>query len=229
MRLLTLALILAWSAPARADFLQDLTAKFPQTKGAVVKKAFGDFYSVVQGTEVVYINKDLSILMKGEVLDLRTNRSLTSALQDENRPKFNAADLLEADAIRMGTGSRRMFVFSDPHCGYCRRLQGELVKVKNVSVFLLPLPASGMQSDGAAVTQSIWCASNPVVAWNDYLLRGAQPAPKACPNPLERNIALAAKYQIKGTPALVFEDGSVLPGAVSAAVIEARLAKLEKK
>lgn len=105
----------------------------------------------------------------------------------------------------------------------------ELTKLKNVSVFLLPLPLSGLQSDGAAIAQSIWCASNPTFAWNDFLLRGARPASRTCANPLERNIALAAKYQINGTPALVFEDGSVVPGAISAAAIEAKLAALEKK
>ncbi|WP_371765559.1 DsbC family protein [Massilia sp.] len=229
MRALILAISLACCASARADFVQDLHAKYSQTKDAVVKKAFGNFYSVVHGNDVVYINEDLTILINGDVVDLKANRSLTSALREANRPKFDPTDLRESDAIKMGSGPRRIFVFSDPDCPFCRQLQAELGKLQNVSVYVLPLPLTGLHPNAATVAESIWCAADRSTAWNGYLLRGLKPADKACSNPLERNAALAAKYRVLGTPAIVFEDGSVIPGAVSAASIEARLASLAKK
>jgi thiol:disulfide interchange protein DsbC len=229
MRTLALAALLACCTQARADFMQDLHAKYPETKNAVVKKAFGNFYSVVRGNDVVYINDDLSILINGDVVDLKANRSLTSALRDANRPRFSMADLREADAIRIGTGRRRLVVFSDPDCPYCRQLQGELGKLQDVSVFVLPLPLTGLHPNAAAIAESIWCAADAPAAWNGYLLRGVKPADKSCANPLERNAALAAKYQVFGTPAIVLEDGSIIPGALPAPAIEARLAALAKK
>jgi thiol:disulfide interchange protein DsbC len=229
MRTLLFALALSCCTHAHADFLKDLHAKYPQTKNASVKKAFGNFYSVVQGNEIVYINEDLSIMINGEVIDLKSNRSLTTSLREANRPKFKLADLNEADAIRMGSGNRRLFVFSDPDCPYCRQLQGELAKLQNVSIFVLPLPLTSLHPNAASVAESIWCASDRDAAWNGYLLRGAKPADKSCSNPLERNAALAAKYQVMGTPALVFEDGSVVPGMIPSSAIEARLSALAKK
>jgi thiol:disulfide interchange protein DsbC len=224
-------LALTCCAQAKADFLQDLHAKFPPTKDAIVKKSFGNFYSVVRGNEILYINEDLTILINGEVIDLKENRSLTNALREANRPRFSASDLraAEPDAIRMGTGGRKVFVFSDPDCPYCQQLQGELGKLRNVSVFMLPLPLAALHPNAPATAQSIWCADDRAAAWNAYVLRGVRPNDRSCDNPLARNAALAAKYRVMGTPALVFEDGSVLPGAVPASTIEARLSALAKK
>ena len=229
MRALLFALILTCCTQARADFLQDLHTKYPQTKDAVVKKAFGDFYSVVRGNEVIYINEDFSVLINGDVVDLKSGRSLTTSLREANRPKFDPADLHESDAIQVGSGARRIFVFSDPDCPFCRQLQGELGKLQNVSVYMLPLPLTSLHPNAASLSEHIWCAGDRAAAWNGYLLRGVKPAEKNCANPLQRNAALAAKYRVLGTPAIVFEDGSVSPGAVPASAIEARLATLVKK
>jgi thiol:disulfide interchange protein DsbC len=231
MRAFLFALALTCCTQARADFLQDLHVKFPQTKNAVVKKSFGNFYSVVLGNEVIYINEDLTILINGDVVDLKENRSLTNTLREANRPKFDPAELraAETDAIRMGAGSRRLYVFSDPDCTFCRQLQGELSKLQNVAVYILPFPLTGLHPNAAGIAENIWCADDRTAAWNGYLLRGLKPNAKSCSNPLARNAALAAKYRVYGTPAIVFEDGSVVPGAVPASTIEARLASLAKK
>jgi thiol:disulfide interchange protein DsbC len=229
MRALLTALALSCCAQARADFLEDLHARFPQTRDAVVRKSFGNFYSIVRGNEVLYIDEDLRILINGDVVDLRDNRSLTGALREAARPRFDPAQLREADAIRFGSGRRRLFVFSDPDCPFCRQLQGELDKLQDVSVYVLPLPLSALHPNAAAIAEHIWCAPDRAAAWNGYLLRGLKPAGKSCPNPLARNAALAARYRVLGTPAIVFEDGSVIPGAVPAPAIEARLAALVKQ
>lgn len=230
MRILFIVLPLTLCAgQSRAEFVQDLHAKYPQTKDAVVRKSFGNFYSVVQGNEVVYISEDLSILINGDVVDLKNNRSLTSTLREASRPKFNMADLREKDAIRFGDGKRRIVVFSDPDCPFCRQLQAEIGKLQNVTVYVLPYPLAGLHPTAAAMAERIWCAPDRAAAWDAYLLRGVRPQEKSCSNPLERNAALGVKYRIFGTPAVVFEDGSVIPGAVPASAIEARLAQLAKK
>jgi len=229
MRALLLALGLLCTVQAHADFLQDLHAKYPQTRDAVVEKAFGNFYAIVNGNEIVYINEDLSILINGDVVELKTNRSFTSSLRERHRPKFDMAELKEADAIRIGNGTRKLFVFSDPDCPFCRQLQVELNKLQNVSVLILPLPLTELHPGAGAVAESIWCAADRAAAWNGYLLRGISPVPKSCETPLQRNAALATRHRVAGTPALVFEDGSVVPGAISSSTIEARLAALTRK
>lgn len=217
------------SLPARADFVDDLHARFPMTSDAKVSKAFGNFYSVVRGNEVLFINEDLTILINGDVQDLKTNRSLTTTLRDAARPKIKVADLDLKDAIRIGTGSQRIYVFSDPDCPYCKRLEGELGKLVDVEVYVFPFPITALHPDAALVAQDIWCSADRASAWQSYLLKGVKPAKGTCSNPLDRNIALSKKYQIFGTPAIIFEDGKVIPGAVPASTIMAQLATYKAK
>ncbi len=217
-----LALVL-FSMPTHADFAQDLVAKFPGTAGAKIAPAFPGFFSVVKGGEVLFVRDDLSVLINGEVMDLVAKQSLTHALREANKPRINMSDLNPADAIHFGTGSRKLYVFSDPDCPYCRDLEKELSKLTNTQIFLFPFPLTSLRPKARVIAESVWCANDRAAAWKNYTLRAQQPKFITCDNPISRNLALGEKYQIQGTPALVFEDGTLIPGAIPAARIEQQL------
>lgn len=210
-------------------FKTDLQQKFPMTADAVVKKSFGDFYSVVRGNEVLFVKEDLSILINGDVMDLRANQSLTAALRSAARPKIQVGELNLKDAIKIGNGKDVLYVFSDPDCPYCRQLETEFDKLKDVTVYVFPFPIAGLHPNATSIAESIWCSPDQAAAWHGYLTQGKSPVAAKCANPLERNIAAAGKYQLFGTPALVFSDGFVLPGAVPASVITAQIAASKKQ
>lgn len=209
-------------------FKTRLAQKFPMTADAIVKKAFGDFYSVVRGNEVLFVKEDLTILVNGEVMDLQANRSLTGELRNAARPKINVAELDVRDAIKIGSGADVLYVFSDPDCPFCRQVETELGKLQDVTVYVFPFPIAGLHPNATAVAESIWCAGDRASAWRAYLTEGKQPAAATCANPIDKNIAAAKRFQLFGTPALVFSDGFVIPGAVPASVITAQIAASKK-
>ena len=213
---------------AHADFSQDLIARFPGAAGGKIERAFPGFWSVVKGNEVVFIRDDLSILINGDVVDLATSKSLTTQLRESNKPKLNVSELKLNDAIKFGSGSRRLFVFTDPDCPFCRQLEGELDKLKNVQIYIFPFPLVSIHPNARVISESIWCQRDRAAAWKNYLQKDKKPAFATCDNPISRNLALGEKYKILGTPALIFEDGTVVPGLIPADRIEAQLAASKK-
>lgn len=217
------------SQNAHADFAAELAARFPAVAGAKVEPAFPGFYSVVKGDEVLFVRDDLSVLVTGDVIDLRTNRSLSAQLKAANPRRVATGDLRLEDSITIGTGTRVLHVFADPDCGYCKQLQRELLKVKNVKVHLFPFPLAGLQANGPSVSESIWCQPDRAAAWQGYVLERKVPPLKTCANPLARNIKFAEANQIRGTPALIFADGTVIAGALPAERIEGLLSSTSTK
>ena len=146
-----------------------------------------------------------------------------SANADARRPgTLNGPDLRDlrdlhhlpvADAIQTvhGTGARQLLVFSDPACGFCKRLEPELADLKDVTIWNFIVPLLGQE-----LPQAIWCAPDRAQAWSAWMLRGDRSMlnastsildAKACDAPLQRNAQLATRLGIQGTPTLVDATG----------------------
>ena len=219
-----LATFMSLSVLAHAGVPDSINDKFPQTKGAKIEPAFSNFWSVVQGGEVVFISDDLKTLVSGTVMDIEKNRNMTQELADANKPKMNIADLDVRDAILVKAGgTKKLYVFSDPDCPYCKQLEKTFDQLSNVSIYVFPMPLVSLHPNALNVSETLWCQKNAGAAWHAYLTTGAKPADQKCQNPIEKNINLAAKYQIRGTPAIIFEDGSIMPGAAPAQMIQDKL------
>lgn len=218
-------LTLLFSINAHADFTSDLVKKYPAAQGAKIERAFNGFWSVVKGREILFVSDDLNTLINGEVYDLKTNTSISAKLREANQPKFDMSALNIKDAIKIGSGSRKMYVFSDPDCPYCKKFEAELGKVKNVEIYIFPFPLVGLHPNASDISQDIWCSPNQASAWHEYVLNGVKPANARCANPIERNLALAQKNQIVSTPSWVLSDGTIVTGATNADEIERQLQK----
>jgi thiol:disulfide interchange protein DsbC len=207
------------------QFLETLQRRFPNTQGAIVTRAMPGYWAIVKDDQVVFIDDALTVLVTGDVVDLKTNQSLSAKLLEAQRPKVSVASIPLNNAIQFGAGSRRLVVFSDPDCPHCKRIEHELAQLKDVSIYVLPYPITQLHPEASERARAIWCSDKPAQAWREYLLEGRMPAQfKAdCRAPLAENLALGAKWRITGTPTLVFDDGTVMPGAATAARIEAQL------
>ena len=120
-----------------------------------------------------------------------------------------------------GNGKRRLAVFEDPNCGYCKRFERDLQKVDNVTIYMFLYPILG--ADSGEKSKAIWCAKDQGKAWQDYMVRDQQvPAVAAgCDTTaLARNVELGRTHKITGTPTLIFIDGSRVPGAVDSKQVE---------
>lgn len=182
------------------------------------------------GSNVFYTDAAGDYLIEGQLIETRTQRNLTEERLDEIN-RVDVANLPAKDAIvwKAGTGKRRLVVFADPNCGYCKQLEREIQKLKDVTVHTYLIGILG--DDSRVKLDNIWCSRDRTQVWLDWMLQGATP-PKAmglCGSPGQRNLALAQKLRVNGTPAVFFEDGSRLPGAANAATLEQRLAKASAK
>lgn len=190
---------------------------------AVLATPMAGLYEVTIGKDIVYTDASARYLIQGEVVDLKTGTNLTEQRSNDlNRIRW--ADLPLNDAIKVvrGKGTRQVAVFADPNCGFCKRLEKGFQRLDNVTIYTFIVPM--LSADSLTKSQQIWCSSDKVKAWNDWMINNQAPTGKGdCVNPLERNTALARKLGVTGTPAMFFTDGSRLNGAVPNAQIEKKL------
>ena len=200
-----------------------LRALYPATQFNEIRPSqFEGMYEVVMGKNVGYTDGEGRYFLFGHVFDMQTRQDLTQQRIDELN-KVNFSELPLKDAIKevRGKGQRKLVVFSDPDCPYCKKLEQELPQLDNVTIYTFPLPLEGLHPDAPRKAKSIWCSAKRQSAWHDYLVSNKQPTANTdCANPIDRNIQLGQKLGINGTPTLVAEDGRVMPGAASAEQIE---------
>jgi thiol:disulfide interchange protein DsbC len=177
------------------------------------------------GTDVMYTDEKGDHIIQGQIVDTRTRTNLTEArLNKLTAIDFASLPLKDAMVIKQGSGARKMAVFVDPNCGYCKRFEKDLSNVKDVTIYAFLYPILGPDSD--LKSKAIWCAKDPAKTWREWMLNGVTP-PRSMGDcdaaALERNVALGKKHRVQGTPALVFEDGTRVPGAISGAEVEKHL------
>ena len=177
------------------------------------------------GNEIRYTDPTGSYLIEGELVDLKARKNLTEERVTQlNRVDFAALPFKDALMWKNGTGKRRIAVFADPNCGYCKRFEKGLQEMKDVTVYTFLIPILG--GDSPEKSRAIWCAKDGAGTWLAWMLKGEQPpkAPAGCDDgAIERNLALSRKIHVNGTPAILLEDGNRIPGAVSPAELEKRL------
>ncbi|MEW5770730.1 MAG: DsbC family protein [Pseudomonadota bacterium] len=183
-----------------------------------------------QGPMVIYADKNGQYLMVGELLDVKNRRNLTKERMDKlTEVKWETLPLQDAIKVVRGNGQRRLAVFSDPDCPYCKKAEQEFSKLDNVTIytFLYPLP---FHQDAARKARLVWCAKDRAQAWLDLMLKGRVPGGKAgCSNPVEKNLALGARLKVEGTPAMILANGKRIPGFVPAAQLDAMLTAAEAR
>lgn len=187
--------------------------------------AMQGLYEVRIGTDVFYTDAKGNYVIQGELIDTKARRNLTEdRINKLTAVDFNALPLQDAFATVRGNGKRKLVVFADPNCGYCKRFERDLQNVDNVTIYTFLYPI--LSPDSAEKSRNIWCAKDRNNAWNDWMLREKTPAAASCDTAaLQRNLAFGKKHKITGTPTLLFANGARVPGAIGAADIEKRLAE----
>lgn len=184
------------------------------------------------GTEIIYTDAKGDFVLQGALIDTRTMSNLTDArIEQLTAVAWDQLPLKDAMVFKQGDGSRKLAVFADPNCGYCKRFERDLVGLKDVTIYAFLMPILG--PDSQAKSRDIWCSADAPKAWRAWMIDGAVPprvTSSACDAAaLERNIEFGRKHRITGTPALVFQDGSRKAGALPMQRVEELLAAAAKK
>jgi thiol:disulfide interchange protein DsbC len=212
-----------------AEIRKNLAAQIPQLAKIeeITKTPMAGLYEVrTGGAEIYYTDEQGNYLLQGNLIDVRQRKNLTEERVEKlSQVAFDKLPLQDAFKIVRGNGKRQLAVFEDPNCGYCKHFERDMKNVDNVTVHLFLYPVLG--ADSTAKSRDIWCSKDKPKAWSDWMSTGAKPeaAAAACDTAaLQRNIEFGRKYNITGTPTLIFGDGTRAPGALPAAQVEKLLA-----
>jgi thiol:disulfide interchange protein DsbC len=209
---------------------QNLRKNYPNTQFQKVSATpLAGIFEVVMGRNTAYTDASGRYFLFGHLFDMQKQVDLTAAQGEEptqEKTRINFKDLPLDKAIKTvrGDGKRVVAVFSDPECPYCKKLEPELEKLNNITVYTFLFPLDSLHPDSPAKATAIWCQADRAAAWREYMLHGKlpeQPTAKDCKPPLIAVQALAAKYRINGTPFLISADGRTMPGAASSERLEA--------
>ena len=214
----------AMAAPAAdAAIRKNLQERLPQLPPIEEIRAtvMPGLYEVRVGPAgIFYTDAQGDFLIQGAMMDTKARRNLTEErINALNAIDFSTLPLKDAIVFKSGNGRRKLAVFEDPNCSYCHRLETELAKVKNLTVYMFLYPILG--PDSTAKSQNIWCAANRTKAWQDWMLRQKTPAAAQCDTAaVQRVLEFGRGHRITGTPTIVFEDGRRVSGAMDAAALE---------
>jgi thiol:disulfide interchange protein DsbC len=193
----------------------------------VSRTPMAGLWEVRFGAEVLYTDAEGNFLIEGSVIDTRSKANLTQQRIDKlTAIAFEDLPLKDAMVVKQGTGARRVAVFADPNCGYCKQFERTLLALPDVTIYTFLYPILG--PDSQSKSRAIWCSKDAMKTWRSWMLDGTVPPRmmgECDVQALARNTTFGRKYRINGTPAIVFEDGQRSAGALSAADLSKRVAE----
>ena len=212
-----------------ASIRKAFAAKFPKAEvQSVTKLPYLGLYEVVVEGEVLYADENFDYLIDGNIISTKTMSNLT----EQKKRKLSAIPFAElpfeyAFKKVKGNGERKLAVFSDPDCPFCRQLEKSLNRLEDVTIYTMLYPIVELHPDARRKAELVWCASDRVQAWDALMLEGVVSAASGdlCTASVAEIARVARELFISGTPALVFEDGKLVPGALEVWQIEDRLAR----
>ncbi|MCB6183817.1 DsbC family protein [Leeia sp. TBRC 13508] len=204
-------------------------------------------YEVVFNDEnIVYVDSKVEHLFQGELISLKDKESLTANHQEalskaaeEKRAKarvdvVKSFPIDQAIRVEKGNGKRVMYVFSDPDCPFCYKLEETLKEIDNVTVYTFLFPLAQLHPDAPRKSALIWCASDRAAAWQKWMdqpmeswraMKNLPDNKGTCDTPIQKIQELGNRLGVQGTPAIFFPDGTLMPGAYPKEEIEKELAK----
>ncbi|HAX22044.1 MAG TPA: disulfide isomerase [Hydrogenophaga sp.] len=227
--LLALLAALSLSAFAQeATIRKNLAERLPKLPAIdeITKTPMPGLYEVrINHSDIFYTDEKGDFLIQGSLIDTKAQQDLTEQRVEKlTAIAFKDLPLKDAFTIVRGDGKRKMAVFEDPNCGYCKRFERDLVKIDNVTVhvFLYPI----LSADSGEKSRNIWCAKDKGKAFLDWMVKDVTPPTAKCDAAaVARNFEFGKKARITGTPTIIFADGSRVPGAIGADRVEKLLAE----
>ena len=205
-----------------ATIRKNLGERIPQLQkiDEISRTPINGLWEVRVGTEIIYTDSEGNYLLQGSMIDTKQKKNLTEERVEKlSAIDFDALPVKDAFTIVRGNGKRKLAVFEDPNCSYCKRFERDLQKVDNITIHMFLYPILG--GDSPDKSRNVWCAKDKGKAWQDQMVRDQAPANASCDTAaIARNLEFGKKHRISGTPTLFFTDGSRVPGAISTAQVE---------
>ena len=224
---LTVMSVACMACSQEATIRKNLAERLPQLQNIdeVTKSAMPGLWEIrSNGADILYTDAEANFLIQGSLIDTKLRRNLTEERVEKlTAIAFDALPLKDAFTIVRGNGKRRLAVFEDPNCGYCKRFERDLQKVDNVTIHMFLFPI--LSADSTDKSKNIWCAKDKGKSWQDWMVRDVPTGAASCDtSALTRNVEFGHKHKITGTPTLIFSNNERVPGAIDTKQIEQHLA-----
>jgi thiol:disulfide interchange protein DsbC len=199
-----------------ADLIARIETNQPSKVNAIYKTEIADLYEVhTQDRQIYFTNSEGKFfVIGGQLVDFKSRINFT-AERKSNNEKIEWADLpfTASFTVKKGTGERKLAVFTDPDCPYCKRLEADLKSVDNVTISYFLLPIDKIHPQARAKAISVWCSANKGASWDALMATGDIEANSKCEHPLDAIQKFADLHKINGTPTLINASGFIIPGA----------------
>jgi thiol:disulfide interchange protein DsbC len=207
-----------------------LSALIPDLQPDSIKLTPVDsIYEVRYGAQILYLSADGRYYFRGSLVDLEQQKDLTEATRNNARVALlNKLDEQQMIVFSPQRPKHTVTVFTDIDCAYCRKLHSEIGQYLNegIKVRYLAFPRAGINSPSYDKAVNVWCADDRNTALTKAKLD--EPIPdKTCKNPVKAQMKLGRLIGVSGTPAIVLEDGEMIPGYQSPRALAATLATLD--
>lgn len=224
------SLLMTFTVSAEVDDVeklkQALAKTMPNVKASkITATPIEGLYEVIVGSQVVYMSVDARYMIEGDLFDLKTKTNVSEEAKSAIR--LAVIDKLGADNMLVYKPEKvknTITVVTDIDCPYCRRLHNEIPDYmeNEIQVRYIFMPLKGAAD--MKKTVSVWCADDQQQAL-DTAKSGGKVEEKTCDNPIKDHLALARELGVRGTPAILLEDGRLLPGYVPVAKLVVELRK----
>ncbi len=220
--LLLILLVLCTISPTLADNnksikqLHDkLATLLPGMKPDSIKPTpIAGMYEVIYGVQVFYLSKDGRYLLRGSLIDLDKREDVTEKTRGKARKvALNKVNEDEMIVYAPKDPEHTITIFTDVDCPYCQKLHAEIdeYRAAGIKVRYLMYPRTGKNSPSYNRAVSVWCADNPTKALTKAK-QGKSVTEKSCDNPIGKQVQLGQEIGVTGTPAIILEDGALMPG-----------------
>lgn len=198
----------------------NLNQNYPNIQVTNIQKTeMAGLYSANLDKQIIYLDENAQYMFVGSMVRMKDQKNLTKDLVlKQNSIDWKKLPFKDAIKTVKGNGKRELVIFSDPNCPYCKKLETELDKLNDVTIYTFIYP---LKPQSIAVSKQIWCDANQAYAWKNLLEKNIQSKAKTCANPIERNLELGRKLGVTGTPTLIFANGLKMVGGRSAEDIQA--------
>lgn len=211
--LLLSLLVSAMSGTAYADStaIKQSLAKLGIEKADIKDAPVAGLKTVLTDSGVLYMSEDGKYVLQGTLYDISKEQPINVT----NQLLMDKLNGLQKEMIVYKAPEEKhvVTVFTDITCGYCHKLHEQMndYNALGITVRYLAFPRQGLESKAASDMKSIWCAKDKAKAL-DSAMSGGQVTPASCDTDIAEQYKLGIQFGVSGTPAVVLEDGTLIPG-----------------
>ena len=185
---------------------------------SVLSTPLPNIHEIVVDGQTIYLSEDGRYAFQGNMIDLKTGENLTEKrFSIVRQTQLKNIPLNEMIIYKPVKTEHVVYIFTDIDCGYCRKLHSELQSYLDLGIEIryLAFPRTGPDTVSSAKYDAVWCSKDRHSAMTEAKA-GKEIQAEKCDTPVAKQFKLGVEMGVNGTPAIILEDGTLVPGYMPA-------------